>query len=138
MVWSPWVHVTGNAAEEYQRYDNAEGDALTGALLQWGAEAYFPAMEDQQFREALPYICPLHHPFELKTSLWVHAGKGEAFYDSIKSFSQEMAERNGKRVRFHATDLAPHGLVLGHKSYGMTPGLQVAADDAAKFFEESN
>ncbi|OTA94930.1 hypothetical protein M434DRAFT_10313 [Hypoxylon sp. CO27-5] len=135
MVWSPWVHVTTDAGEEYERCHNSQGDALVSSLLQWGAEAYIPTGDESLSQEARPYISPLHHPFKISIPLFINAGSGEALYDSIKRFAQEMAEINGDRVRFHATSFAPHGLIHGHQSYGMTDQLNLAAEDAWRFLE---
>ncbi|RYP39448.1 hypothetical protein DL767_002182 [Monosporascus sp. MG133] len=135
MAFSPWVHVTANAGEDYNRSRNSQADVLGGSILQWGADAYLPERNDLA-REARPYISPLHHPFKTDIPLFVHAGMAEAFYDSVKSFAQEMTELNGEqRVRFHGTEYASHDLLLGHEPLGLTAQLATALQDAYDFFD---
>ncbi|KAI1083320.1 alpha/beta-hydrolase [Whalleya microplaca] len=138
IAWYPWVHVTASAGRDYKRCRNADGDGLTAPLLQWGADAYLPAPGTPLAREAVPYVSPLHHPFQTSVPLFLHAGTGEAFYGWVRSFAREMAEVNGERgVRFHQTELAPHGLLTAARTLGMTSQLRAAVEDACGFFEES-
>lgn len=134
MLWSPWVHVTAEAGQEYTRCRNSENDVLTSSILQWGADAYLP--KENPAADALSFISPLHHPFKTSVSIFINDGRSEAFFDSGKEFAQEMVEIHGNRIRFHATDLAPHNLLMAYKGLGMDHQMEVAARDACKFFEQ--
>jgi acetyl esterase/lipase len=133
MLWSPWVHVTAQAGRDWHESRNAESDLLVGELLQWGVDAYLP--KGKMEREVLPYVSPLHHAFETKVPVFIHAGRGEGFFDQIRDFAQEMDGMDGNRVRFHATDCAPHNLLAAAKGLGMERELEAAARDACSFFE---
>ncbi|OTA98428.1 hypothetical protein M426DRAFT_42637, partial [Hypoxylon sp. CI-4A] len=116
MLWSPWVHVTAEAGNDYTRCRNSENDILTASLLQWGADSYLP---ENPTTDSVPFISPLHHPFKTSVPMFIHAGGSEAFFDSVKDFAQEMTEIQGNRIRFHATDLAWHNLPMSYKGLGM-------------------
>ncbi|XXH03950.1 hypothetical protein Hte_010358 [Hypoxylon texense] len=88
-LWSPWVRVAADSAQEYRSLPNSQKDLLVDYLLDWGANAYLPGGDLQ--REAEPYISPLHHPFRTETPLFIQAGADEAYYDTIKSFADEMS-----------------------------------------------
>ncbi|KAM4065403.1 alpha/beta hydrolase fold domain-containing protein [Hirsutella rhossiliensis] len=133
IIWSPWVHITAHAGRDYDNSRHSRSDLLIGPLLQWGAESFLP--QGQVSKDTEAYTSPLHHPFKLSTPLFIHAGAAEAFHDDIKSFAEEMAQVNGHRVQFHATPLAPHNLLVTHKTFGMTEGLNVAMKEAYDFFE---
>ncbi|KAI0024455.1 alpha/beta-hydrolase [Xylariomycetidae sp. FL0641] len=136
MAWSPWVHVTPTAGRDFLECRNHQGDFLVGPLLQWGVDEYIPNVDDPTRREIMPYISPLHHPFETSIPLFVHAGTAEAFHYSIRSFASEMAELNPGRVRLHETPLAPHNLLLSHPTGNRSKQLYDAADDAYEFFQQ--
>lgn len=133
IVFSPWVHVTSKAGEDYKACSNAGTDILTGSLLQWGADSYLATSE----RPVEAYVSPLHHPFQTSIPLYIHAGAIEAFFKSISNFAEEMKQMEGNRVRFFATAKGPHDLLLCHSPFGMTPELRAALDDARHFFEDS-
>jgi acetyl esterase/lipase len=135
MLWSPWVHVTPQAGRDYEDSKNAQSDLLIGSLLQWGADAYLP--EGKPASDVLPFISPLHHPFKTSVPVYIHAGGGEGFFDQIKDFAQEMDGMDGNRIRFHATDLAPHNLLMSAKGLGLDHEMEVAAKDAYSFFEQA-
>ncbi|KAI4860228.1 alpha/beta-hydrolase [Hypoxylon rubiginosum] len=132
MLWSPWVHVTAEAGRDYAGCRNSDKDVLTASVLQWGADAYLP--RGKPTADTLPFISPLHHPFRTSVPLFINAGGSEAFFDSAKDFAREMAEVRGNRIRFHATDLSPHNLLMSHKGLGMNHQMEVAAKDAYSFF----
>ncbi|KAK5988695.1 Esterase-like protein [Cladobotryum mycophilum] len=136
IVFSPWVHVTSHAAEDYDQSNNSRSDILVGPLLQWGADSYLPEGELPSGIEA--YISPLHHPFNLSIPLFIHAGAAEAFHADIQSFADEMAQMNGNRVQFHATTLAPHDILLSHEAFGMTESLETVVEEACGFFDREN
>lgn len=133
IVFSPWVHVTPRAGEDYKACSNTRADILTGPLLQWGADSYLASSD----RAVEAYVSPLYHPFKTSIPLYVHAGATEAFFTSISSFSKEMRQVEGNRVRFYATAKGPHDLLLCHSSFGMTQDLRLALDDAHLFFQDS-
>ena len=132
MLWSPWVHVTARAGRDYDECRNSQNDLLVGPLLQWGAEAYLPEWKLES--DVLPFISPLHHPFRTSVPLFIHAGGSEAFFDQIKDFAQEMGEIKSNRTRFHATDLAPHNLLMAYKGLGLDREMKTAVRDAYDFF----
>lgn len=134
IVFSPWVHVTSKAGEDYKACNNTKGDILTGPLLQWGADSYFPASD----RAVEAYVSPLHHPFKTSIPLYIHSGATEAFFTSISSFAEDMKQMEGNRVRFYATAKGPHDLLLCHSSFGMTQDLRLALDDARIFFQDDS
>jgi acetyl esterase/lipase len=131
MLWSPWVHVTPRAGKDYDECRNSQSDLLISPLLQWGADAYLPQGLEN---DVLPFISPLHHPFRTSVPLFIHAGGNEAFFDQIKDFAQEMGEIKGNRTRFHATDSAPHDLLMAYKGLGLDREMENAAKDAYNFF----
>lgn len=132
IVFSPWVHVTAQAAQDYDKCKNSRSDILVGSVLQWGADAYRP--QGQLPSDIESYISPLHHPFKTSIPLFIQAGAVEAFHEPIKKFSDEMAAVNGDRVRLHTTALAPHDILLTHESFGMTEELSSAVKEACGFF----
>lgn len=132
IVFSPWVHVTSKAGEDYKACRNTKADILTGPLLQWGANSYLPAND----RAVKANVSPIHHPFRTSIPLYIHAGGVEALLGSISSFADEMGQMEGNRVRFYATAKGPHDLLLCHSSFGMTQELRVALDDARTFLQE--
>ncbi|KAJ4420817.1 hypothetical protein N0V82_004112 [Gnomoniopsis sp. IMI 355080] len=134
IVFSPWVHVTSHAGEDYEKCSNIEADILTGSLLQWGADSYLPRSWEGAVPEA--YVSPLHHPFKTSIPLYIHAGATEAFFQDILTFSEEMAQMDGNQVRFCATAKAPHDLLMTHASFGLTEEFRVALDGAHAFFED--
>ncbi|KAJ4387354.1 hypothetical protein N0V93_007945 [Gnomoniopsis smithogilvyi] len=133
MVFSPWVHVTSKAGEDYMKCNNTEPDILTAPLLQWDADSYLPRNVEAIATDA--YVSPLHHPFKTSTPLYLHAGATEAFFRDIATFAEEMEQTNGNRVRFCATAKAPHDLLLCHSSFSMTDELRGVLDGAHNFFE---
>lgn len=133
-VFSPWVHVTPRAGQDYDECDNAWSDILVAELLQWGADAYLPRLVPNGLEG---YVSPLHHPFRTSIPLFVHSGAAEAFYQDNKNFAAEMVGVNGeKMVRFCETSDAPHDLLLGHPSYGLTKELGTAVKEAHDFLKE--
>lgn len=86
IVFSPWLHITPRAGEDYKACSNTKADILTGPLLQWGADSYLPASH----RAVEAYVSPLHHPFKTSIPLYIHAGATEALFTSISSFAEEM------------------------------------------------
>ncbi|KAF5003961.1 hypothetical protein FDECE_9524 [Fusarium decemcellulare] len=135
IVFSPWVHITAQAGEDYEHCEYSQSDLLLASLLQWGAESYLP--KGQLSDEVEAYISPLHHPFELSVPLYVQDGAAEALHASIKSFVEEMIQLNGDRVRLHSTKLAPHDILLSHKGFGMTEDLYAAIREAYELFENA-
>ncbi|PVH92896.1 alpha/beta hydrolase fold-3 domain-containing protein [Periconia macrospinosa] len=133
MLWSPWVHVTPTAGRDYESSRNAPRDILTGDLLQWGADAYFP--EGTVGEDVKPFISPLGHPFKTSVPLFIHACGSEAFFDPVKGFAQEMSDTEGNRIRFHETEIAPHDLLMSFKGFGLDSEMEIAAKDAHDFFE---
>ncbi|KAL7624097.1 hypothetical protein AAE478_005654 [Parahypoxylon ruwenzoriense] len=133
MVWSPWVDVTPGAGQEYDRLSNAQGDLLVSSLLEWGVNAYRPLGDITP--EVESYISPLHHPFRAKTPLFIQAGSGEAFYEPVKSFAEEMAGERDNRVRFHTSKLAPHDILSVYHILGLTAQAEAAVSDASEFFD---
>ncbi|KAI1768757.1 alpha/beta-hydrolase [Hypoxylon sp. FL1150] len=130
MLWSPWVEVSTEAGQDYISSRNSEKDFLDPSLLQWGADAYLP--EEFGLSKAVPFTSPLHHPFRTSVPLFINAGRNEAFFDSVENFAKEM-ELDSNRVRFHASDLAPHNLLQAHKGLGLEHQMEVAIKDAYDF-----
>lgn len=110
IVWSPWVHVTLQASADYESSRNATIDSSTGPFLQWSAEAYFPKHEASS--EELAYISPLHHPFHTRVPLVIHAGRAEAFRDSIEEFANEIKEIKGNKIKSCSTNFVTHNLII--------------------------
>ncbi|KAI0179428.1 Alpha/Beta hydrolase protein [Hypoxylon sp. FL1284] len=131
MLWSPWVHVTASAGRDFTKCRNSTKDVLTPSILQWGADAYLPSRN--LTADVLPFISPLHSPFRTSVPLFINAGGKEAFFDSVKDFAREMAEVDGNLVRFHATDLSPHNLMMSYKGLKMDHEMKAAAEDAYHF-----
>ncbi|KAI6092399.1 alpha/beta-hydrolase [Hypoxylon rubiginosum] len=134
MIWSPWVDISTEAGQDYIKSRNSEMDFLVPSLLQWGVDAYFP--KGSRTSDVMPFISPLHHPFKTSVPLFVNAGRNEAFFDSAKAFATEM-ELDSNRVRFHASDLAPHNLVQSYKGLAMEHQMEVAIRDARDFFAQA-
>ncbi|KAK9413453.1 putative Alpha/beta hydrolase fold-3 domain-containing protein [Seiridium unicorne] len=109
---------------------------LVPSLCQWAADEYLPQGNAEYEAEARPFFSPLHHPFETRVPLFLHAGTKEAFYDSIKEFSEEMTRVPGNRIRLHETELAPHDIILLHKMLGFTSETAIAVRDARCFFAD--
>lgn len=135
-VFSPWVHVTKTAGQDYDQENHSQADVLHSSVLQWGADVYRP--QGQLSPEAEAYISPLHHPFELSVPLYVQAGSAEGMHDQIRSFSEEMASIGGNRVLFRSTPLAPHNLPFCHDQFGKTKELGESLDEAFEFFKPDN
>ncbi|KAI1266055.1 Alpha/Beta hydrolase protein [Xylariaceae sp. FL1019] len=135
MAFSPPVHVTSHAREDYESYQNSIKDILTPSLVQWAAEAYLPKQDAAYENEARPFFSPLHHPFSTRVPLFIHTGKKEAFHASIQSFYEEMSQIPGNRIRLHESDLAPHDICLTHKLLGFTSEIGEAVRDARIFFD---
>ncbi|KAI0844179.1 alpha/beta-hydrolase [Daldinia vernicosa] len=134
IVWSPWVHVTSHAGQDYKDSRNSDIDLLYAPLLDWGANTYIPKGDLTPAAQAL--ISPLHHPFQTKTPIFIQAGTHEAFYDAIRSFSGEMTNVEGNRIRFHETKFVLHDLFLSNMILHMDTKVQAAVEDAQAFFEE--
>ncbi|KAK7698288.1 hypothetical protein SLS64_012653 [Diaporthe eres] len=135
-VFSPWVHVTKTAGQDYDQENHSQADVLHSSVLQWGADVYRP--QGQLSPEAEAYISPLHHPFELSVPLYVQAGSAEGMHDQIRSFSEEMASIGGNRVLFRSTPLAPHNLPFCHDQFGKTKELAESLDEAFEFLRPNN
>lgn len=134
-VFSPWVHVTATAGQDYEEQQPCSGsDILHSSLLQWGADVYRPPGRLSPEMES--YISPLHHPFQTSTPLFIHAGAAEGFHDQVRSFAQEMAEMNSHRVLFRSTPLAPHDLLFCHEPYSKTKELEDMLEEADEFFQQ--
>lgn len=133
-VFSPWVHVSSTAAQDFDQSPTSHSDVLHSSVLQWGADEYRP--QGQLSMEIESYISPLHHPFELGVPLYIQAGTVEGFYGQIAMFAEEMEEMRGNRVRFRSVRLAPHNLPFCHASFNKTKELEDSFDEACKFFEE--
>lgn len=133
-VFSPWVHVTSTAANDFDESPTSHSDVLHSSVLQWGADAYRP--QGQLSTEIESYISPLHHPFELGVPLYIQAGTVEGFYGQIADFAEEMENVRGNRVRFRSVRLAPHNLPFCHASFNKTKELEDCLDEACEFFEE--
>ncbi|KAI7779926.1 hypothetical protein LA080_000249 [Diaporthe eres] len=131
VVWSPWVEVTPNAGKDYEGYVNAESDMLDADFLQWGAESYLGKNGGE--KDNLPYTSPLNHPFRTSVPLYIHAGAAEGFCQSITKFAANMRGVDGNRVAFCATPKAPHDLLLGHPTFGLTNELHAVLDEVHEF-----
>lgn len=136
LAFSPWVHITRHAARDYNYSPNSRVDMLAPSLLHWGGEAYLP--EDEFSSEVEAYVSPLHHPFKLKTPLFVQAGTSEGFYQDIKLFAAQMTDMNGTLIKFHETAQAPHNLLLAGKGLGLEDELAVALDAAYSFMSSAH
>ncbi|KAK7753528.1 hypothetical protein SLS62_004603 [Diatrype stigma] len=135
ILWSPWVHVTTQAGADFEACRNSEHDLLFSPLLQWGAEAYYP--EGQPTAEELSYISPLHHPFQTKVPLFIHAGTAEALLDDVEEFANQMKAVDGNRVRFQTTKGAPHNLIMSYRGIDHERQVEETAVDAFNFFEQA-
>ncbi|KAG6354182.1 hypothetical protein INS49_004786 [Diaporthe citri] len=131
VVWSPWVEVTPNAGKDYEGYANAKSDMLDADFLQWGAESYLGKNGGE--KDNLPYTSPLSYPFKTSVPLYIHAGAAEGFCQSITKFAANMRGVDGNRVAFCATPKAPHDLLLGHPTFGMTDELHTVLDVVHEF-----
>ncbi|KAI7784448.1 hypothetical protein LA080_009947 [Diaporthe eres] len=135
-VFSPWVHVTKTAGQDYDQEDRSQADVLHSSVLQWGADVYRP--QGQLSPETEAYISPLHHPFEMSVPLYVQAGSAEGMHDQIRSFSEEMASVRGNRVLFRSTPLTPHNLPFCHDQFGKAKELGESLDEAFEFLRPDN
>lgn len=133
-VFSPWVHVTSNAADDFDQSPTSHSDVLHSSVLQWGADAYRP--QGQLSTETECYISPLHHPFELGVPLYIQAGTLEGFYGQISEFAEQMENVRGNQVRFRSLRLAPHNLPFCHASFNKTRELEDSIAEACNLFEE--
>ncbi|KAM0811523.1 putative Alpha/beta hydrolase fold-3 domain-containing protein [Seiridium cardinale] len=124
MLYSPAVYFTANAGQEYESYQNASEDILVPSLSQWAADEYLPQGNAEYEAQARPFLSPLHHPFKTRVPLFLHAGTKEAFYDSIKEFSEEMTRVPGNRIRLRKTELAPHDILLLIRCWALHPKLR--------------
>lgn len=133
MLWSPWVHVTNTAGEDYRKQANIDADILVPEMLQWGAEAYMP--EEGPSSKVVAYISPLHHPFK-KTPVpfFTQVRGNEGLYESTQAFAQEISKVKENRVKLHVTDLAPHNSIYSHLATGLTSEMQKAFGDARECF----
>lgn len=131
VLFSPWVHVTATAAQDFDGSPTSRTDVLHSSVLEWGAAAYRPA--EPLSTEILPYISPLHHPFALSVPLYIQDGALEGFHDQIAGFAQEMAEVQGNRVRFQSIPLAPHDILFSHEPFHKTKELEDSLDEARRF-----
>lgn len=136
MVFSPWTNLTAHTGHDYDESKNSRADVFQGHMLQTAVDLFSPRGEIP--KDKAPYISPLHHPFKLSTPLFIHAGAAEGFFDDIKCFAQEMAQINGERVRFEATPLAPHDILISHQAFGMTESLNAAVDKAFEFLDHGD
>ncbi|ETS78492.1 hypothetical protein PFICI_10554 [Pestalotiopsis fici W106-1] len=135
MLWSPWVHVTAQANQDYKTSRNAQNDLLIGELLEWGANAYLPHDDDKSASsDGLPYISPLHHPFKTQVPLFIHAGGSEGFRDTIANFAHEMEGIEGNQIRYSQTDQASHNLLIAYKGLGLDREMAAVAEEANEFF----
>lgn len=134
IVWSPWTHVTSQAAADLAGWRNEPYDILPGSLLQWGADAYMPGPKPSD--EQLEYISPLHRPFKTSVPLFIHATAAEALFDVVEEFAGEMAEIESNRVKFHVTEQGPHDLIIGFAGFGLENEIGSAIEDALKLFEQ--
>lgn len=133
MVFSPWVHVTVNAAIDYNASRNSDGDVLVADLLQWGADAYRPSLVS---KETEPYISPLHHPFKTSVPLFLHAGGAEAFCADIEEFANQMQQVNGGDTTLLAvTPHVTHDIVVIPGHQGKTEELYKSLRDANAMFD---
>lgn len=135
IVWSPWVDVTPQAANSYETNRNASTDFLINSILEWGVDAYFP--QKQPNADQMAYISPLHHPFRTKVPLFINAGSAEGLFDTIKEFADQMAAVQGNKVKFHATELSPHDLIMAYEGFGLERQVEIAATDAYNFFRQA-
>ncbi|KAJ8133409.1 hypothetical protein O1611_g212 [Lasiodiplodia mahajangana] len=133
MIWSPWVHVTPQAGADFASSKNSANDSIVPAILQWGAEAYYP--EHEPTEEELAYISPLNHPFYTKVPLFIHAGSAEGIFESVREFANQMTQVDGNRVRLHSTALAVHDLIIGYDGAGLETDVEIAIRDAFNLFE---
>ncbi|KAI0107023.1 Alpha/Beta hydrolase protein [Nemania sp. FL0031] len=134
MIWSPWVHVTLQAGADFESSKNSANDSIVPAILQWGAEAYWP--EHEPTAEELAYISPLNHPFYTKVPLFIHGGTAEGFFEVVQEFSNQMAQVGGNRARLHATKFAVHDLIMGYDGAGLEEDVEVAIRNAFRLFEQ--
>lgn len=137
-VFSPWIHVSPTAAEDYDQEPRSRFDVLHSSVLQWGADVYRPRGWLPLETETEAYISPLHHPFGLSVPLYIQAGTAEGMHDSIRSFSEEMATVGGNRVLFRSSPLAPHNLPFCHGSFGMSKEWEESLDEAREFLRPEN
>ncbi|CAJ2508316.1 Uu.00g095020.m01.CDS01 [Anthostomella pinea] len=135
MLFSPWVKVSRDAGQEYDRSAASQVDVLYGPLLDWGVRAYMPTGDVSP--EVGPFISPLNHPFRARTPIFIQTGTGEAFYPTIRSFAEEMTAVEGNCVRLHKSALAPHDILMSQKILGLEFQLEDALDDARNFFDQA-
>ncbi|KAM0818264.1 putative Alpha/beta hydrolase fold-3 domain-containing protein [Seiridium cardinale] len=111
VVFSPWVEVTSEAVERYDRSISRRYDILDVPLLEWGVDAYRPRGKILK-QEEEAYISPLNHPFRLEAPLFIDSGSLEGFYESISTFAKQMADVRGNRIQFNTSMDLPHDFFL--------------------------
>lgn len=133
-IFSPWVHVTADAAQDFDQSPTSHSDVLHSSVLQWGANAYRP--QGELSTEIESYMSPLHHPFKLSIPLYIQAGAVEGFYGQIAEFVEEMTKIDGNQIFFRSMSLAPHDLLFCHESFNKTEELKESLDEACNFLWE--
>ncbi|KAK8115650.1 hypothetical protein PG984_012152 [Apiospora sp. TS-2023a] len=132
VAFSPWVEVTAEAVQKYSRSVASRYDMLDVPLLEWGIDAYRPQGKVLT-QEEEAYISPLHHPFPLKTRLYVDAGSLDGVYESISLFAKQMTDVAGNQVRFHTTENMPHDYFPTYPLLGTKEEACAALRDARDF-----
>jgi acetyl esterase/lipase len=90
-------------------------DYLPTSFLQWGAHTYTEGLANASSNS---YVTPLGNPFATPVPIFVNAGSAEIFFDSNKSWVEEMKKISGNRVEFHEEDAAVHDTFLTANALG--------------------
>ncbi|KAH9904491.1 Alpha/Beta hydrolase protein [Xylariomycetidae sp. FL2044] len=131
-VFSPWVEVTSEAVQRYDKSKASQYDILDVPLLTWGVDAYWPRSKTLHQDEE-SYISPLHHPFRLDTPLFINSGGLEGFYESIQAFAKQMMAMEGNKVHFHTSVDLPHDFFLTYPVLGTKAEAGMVLEEARDF-----
>ncbi|CAG9950373.1 unnamed protein product [Clonostachys rosea f. rosea IK726] len=134
-LWSPWVDVGGALEQDLTRSPNYKTDYLNRQFGTWGASTIsaYGSIDPSG-----PYLSPLRHPFQLKSSLpmYVNAGEREVLCDDIKEFCQRY-RKHGWLVHLDISEGCPHDILLLGPRVGFGAEAEEAARCAKDFLSEN-
>ncbi|KAI1267547.1 alpha/beta hydrolase fold-3 domain-containing protein [Xylariaceae sp. FL1019] len=130
LVFSPWVDVSMEGVEEFIESPASRYDPLPASLLSWGVNAYRPHDIPQNIE---PYIAPRHHPFSIRTPLFISAGSKEGFFKSICEFAEGMSKIEGNDIKLHVSDKMPHDFFMLWPVLGTRNEVAVVLQEARTF-----
>ncbi|KAI1865294.1 uncharacterized protein JN550_008342 [Neoarthrinium moseri] len=133
-AFSPWVEVTSEAVQRYNRSTARGYDILDVPLLEWALEVYRPRGKTLKAEEEA-YVSPLNHPFRLETPLFIDSGSLEGFYESISIFARQMAEIEGNSTHFNTSVGMPHDFFLTYPILGTKEEASAVLERAKNFLD---